>query len=329
MKKSMLLSTIAMIVVVVVALSTATFAWFSASSQTAIEGTMTIQAGREFLLNVSDKQASPHWTSATSTINIAENMGTSDAGISPVSPTHKLAEAYDASTPAPYYTSPTSMDQVPTANEAGKWYTVKGQSKSYDALANVTEGFAVTSFQVGVGDGAAQTVYLQTTIKTSDSADRLQALKGVRVVYQVTSFDATGAATGTAWYGTSYTYGGDGLLETNGTVVTGTTYKTTATGAGTPVALTDITTNSAYGALSTATTLAAGKKTYATADIFRCSELTNEGLYRFMQTPLTFVAAEFKTITVYVWVDGHDVDDQSAKKDISVMVGFSKTDAAA
>ncbi len=336
MKKSMLLTTIAMIVVVVIALSTATFAWFSASSQTAVEGTMTIQAGREFMLNVVDATTPTQWTSATGKIDIANDMGTAENGISPVSPTHSLSAAYgNPSSSGSYYSDPATMDKVPTKNEAGLWYTVKGQSGAYDALANVNTGFAVTSFQVGIGDGKAQTVYLQTTIKTSDSADRLQALKGVRVVYQVTSFDTTGNRTGTAWYGTKYTWGGAGLLQANGTIVTGDTYKTTATGAGSEAAekdtLTAIISNGAYGTFLPEPTLAAGKSKYATADIFRCSEEanSNKGLYRFMQTPLTFEAAEFKTITVYVWVDGHAVDDQSAKKDISVMVGFSKTSAAA
>ena len=50
MKKSTLITTIAMIVVVVVALSTATYAWFSSGSTTTVEGAMTTEAKKGWIL---------------------------------------------------------------------------------------------------------------------------------------------------------------------------------------------------------------------------------------------------------------------------------------
>lgn len=50
MKKSTLITTIAMIVVVVVALSTATYAWFSAGTDTTVSGTMSTAAQQGWLI---------------------------------------------------------------------------------------------------------------------------------------------------------------------------------------------------------------------------------------------------------------------------------------
>lgn len=314
MKKSMLLSTIAMIVVVVVALSTATFAWFSAQGQNAITGTMTVQASKDFVINVVDNTA---WAPAGDTIDIANGLG---GGISPVSPSFALDEADK------YVAPGETADKVPTMG-TNKWYTTTGTANKYATLSQATQGFAITSFQIKVGDGTVQNaVKMKTQIKVDNNAANLAALKGVRVVFQVTDYDDTGAKGTTNWYGTTYKYGGTGLVDSNGEIVTDQTWKT-ATGAGTEKEYKGITNTAAatYTALNvsgnTFTSIAAADK-----DVFIVSGSTDstDGMYRTMEETISFAANATKTVTVYVWLDGHAVDDAAGGKTVSIQVSFTK-----
>ncbi|MGN0765848.1 MAG: hypothetical protein ACI4MO_05165 [Christensenellales bacterium] len=317
MKKSMLLSTIAMIVVVVVALSTATFAWFSAQGQNAITGTMTVQASKDFVINVVDNSA---WAPAGDTIDIANGLG---GGISPVSPSFALDAANKYAAPG------ATADVVPTMG-TNKWYTTTGTANKYATLSQATQGFAITSFQIKVGDGTVQNaVKMKTQIKVDNNAANLAALKGVRVVFQVTDYDDTGAKVGdSTWYGTTYKYGGTGLVDENGEIVTDQTWKT-ASGAGTEKEYTGITNAAAatYTALNvpgnTFTSIAAADK-----DVFIVSGSAEsgkeDGMYRTMEETISFAANATKTVTVYVWLDGHAVDDAAGGKTVSIQVSFTK-----
>lgn len=327
MKKSMLLSTIAMIVVVVVALSTATFAWFSAQGQNAITGTMTVQAAKDFVINEVSGDA---WAPADQTIDIAANL---KGGISPVSPSFAL----DAT--GKYAQPGATADKVPTLQEANNiWYTATGKSGNYATLSNTTDGFAITSFQIKVGDGTQQdNVKLKTQIKVDNNAANLMALKGVRVVFQVTDYDDTGAKGDTNWYGTAYKYGGEGLVDSStGLKVSGTGWQG-ATGNGTEkkdVNLKGITNTAA----ATYTALNVPGNTFtsianATKDVFIVSGSADsgktDGIYRTVEQEISFAANATKTVTVYVWLDGHAVDDAAGGKTVSIEVSFAKAQPAA
>ncbi len=329
MKKSMLLTTIAMIVVVVIALSTATFAWFSAAGQSAVEGTMTVQAGKEFTIKVSDGQTNPQWVDAGDTVNIAEGLN----GIAPISPTIKIND-----TTTKYSTAVTNTDTVPKVDKAsgGKWYTVLGGAGKYDNLKDATEQtpktYAYTALQVNKNTAESNKAYLQLAISVPDNAGNLQALQGARVLMAITSFDMTnGNEKGTTWFGTQYTYGGTGLVDDQGGVVTNESYKT-ATGTGTSAdGLVQLKVAGTYGTLVAAVAdYATGAKDYETKDIFK-SEKDKKGnnnptIFRVLQHELTFEdITEPKTIQIWVWMDGHVVNDASSQKQISINVDFSET----
>ena len=79
MKKSMIISTIAMIVVVVVALSTATYAWFTSSAITKATVTMTVQSTGDFAIAkgaTSDSAASRSYTftQAATAVTLSDDM---------------------------------------------------------------------------------------------------------------------------------------------------------------------------------------------------------------------------------------------------------------
>ena len=331
MKKSMLLTTIAMIVVVVIALSTATFAWFSAAGQSAVEGTMTVQAGKEFTIKVSDGQTNPQWVDAGDTVNIAEGL----KGIAPISPTIQINN--EAKT---YSTEVTSTSTVPkvVTQDGGEWYSVLGTSGGYKELTNVTaqttKTYAYTALQVNRNDGG-QEAYLQVAISVPDAAGNLQALQGARVLMAITSFDmTTGNKSKTEWFGTQYTYGGNGFLTADNKLIDPATSENwkTATGEGTPATgLTPLVKNGTYATLGGAVTdFATGAKNYKKADIFKSNkDFTGNDtatMFRFLEQKLDFSdPTEPKTIQIWVWMDGHKVDDASSKKNISINVSFAKT----
>lgn len=333
MKKSMLLTTIAMIVVVVIALSTATFAWFTAAGQSAVEGTLTVQAGAEFTLKVSDGQVAPQWVDAGGTINIADGL----TGIAPISPTVQINGDNTK-----YSSIVSDTNTVPTQDkENGHWYSVKGSAGGYSGLEDVTsqatKTYAYTAMQVTRNDGQLD-AHVRINISVPDGAANVQALQGARVLMAITSFDmSSGAATTTEWFGTQYTYGGEGLVTPEGGVVAlePDTWKT-ASGKGTDATgLTSLTKGGTFNTLGEpVSTYAEGIKNWNVADVFRCAQNAKgeamPSIHRFLEKKITFSdSIEPKTIQVWVWMDGHKVTDASSQKNVSVTISFAKDAATA
>lgn len=326
MKKSMLLTTIAMIVVVVIALSTATFAWFSSQTDTAIEGQMVIEAGADFLF---EESKGSDWT-PTSKIDIAANMGTADTGILPVSPVRALDKTTNT-TQFDYVAPGANADAHPTDNQ-GVWYEVKGQKGSWSALKVAKGGFAITKFRVKKANGAGP-AKLNFKIKADDNANGLIALKSVKVVLQVTTYAEGGQSVeGTKYYGTQYNYGGEGLVDTSTSIGADLstdkvqasgyenaegTYQTANTAPNDtlkPLGVVPL-----YSALQATTSFEDAIK--QRVEYSSMTEASVKKVARTFQEEITF-NAEWVQVVAFVWLDGHTAMDDASGKTIDIVVGF-------
>ena len=308
MKKSMLLSTIAMIVVVVVALSTATFAWFSASQSATISGTTTITASKEFTVRTWQGSA---WAD-TDTIQLNANQ------VTPLAP---------IGTGLGMVTKGDNVDVNAKTSPDLKWFTTDkyfaaGSTKAYttDALADQGKDGGsmanVSSFQMApVGaDGATAVFDIKFEIN-GQTADDLKALNAMNVVLEITSYNNNEAAT---YIGTTYGIGNDGVTtataDSNGVDATATVEA--AGKVGTKVTLTNdaITTLTDSGWSATAIAIGASGY-YKNSTTSLQKQITGEK---------ALAAGEYLLVNVYVWLDGYEAIDAVMAKAVTVSIGISK-----
>ena len=156
-KKSMFITTILMVAVLIVAVSTATFAWYTASG-TGSAGSASLVAAES-----SDANIAVGWTKASKTTDITFN--TIDAKFAPMAPKAALVadEAYAAST---FYTQ--TLAQSNTFNGDGTPATPWNVVNS-DADAGVTDGFYV----INHNQNAGATVKMSLTFTADDNSDLL------------------------------------------------------------------------------------------------------------------------------------------------------------
>ena len=314
MKKSMLLSTIAMIVVVVVALSTATFAWFTSQSSSTIEGTMTIQTGRDILVSV--------WNNTSSTWDLTDNIALDQTNVAPFAPKATVGT----------YVSHGPTTAVTFAyNNDTNWFTVtKNPGVAYS-------GFASYDLDAADADPNLTTTDLKVVAKTFQiakasiqddkdikisidlstpglSQNDLDAMRATKVVLVVTSYDAAGAKGATTLYGTQYNYDG------NTTELTDATGEALKNADNTTVIAGKLDTTATLTADGTAVVTTLGTSSGENAE-WKATSGDPTGLFKNITNNITYTSGYTYEITAFIWLDGFAAVDTMAAKQVSVNIG--------
>ena len=315
MKKSMLLSTIAMIVVVVVALSTATFAWFSSQASATISGTATISATKQFTVRT---WSTDKWVDQDAIVLTTEQV----TALAPINGLD-LVTIGGIDAEAPF------KDEV-------RWYTVDNKyvwdnSKGYKTASLATAGTGsksaatVTSFQVAplgvAADKTATAIFnIDLTINGQTLAD-LDTLNAMNVVLEIYSYkDGTTAHTTKQYIGTSYKHAAGAVTAGNdGAAVSVTPSKDTEAKNGTPVNLTADAKTSVTAI--TATTVEDSGAAVGTAGYWK-GDTTS--LNKRVTGTYTFAGDEFILVTAYIWLDGYDATNNMMAKAVTINIGISK-----
>ncbi|MDD7350868.1 MAG: hypothetical protein PUG90_01605 [Clostridia bacterium] len=318
MKKSMLLSTIAMIVVVVVALSTATFAWFSSTQSATISGTTTITATKEFTVRTWQTNA---WADTdtiqlnATTVTALAPMGT---GLGMVTEGDTVDDNVNISPALAWFTT-------------DKSYTTgaKSKSKAYTTAALANKGIDggsmanVSSFQLAPVAAAGATAAFDIKLDIAGvTADDLKTLNAINVVLEISSYDNTNAA---EYYGTTYKVGDNGVeagSPTDGVAEVTTIGEAAKKGtAGAPAtnlkadAVTSLTGGTITAITDPATQIVARQDGYYKTD---------SNLYKVITASRALGAGEYVLVNVYVWLDGYDAVDAMMAKAVNVSIAISK-----
>ncbi len=161
-KKSLFITTIAMVVLMVVALSTATFAWYT-SSTTATATSAALQAAQS-----SDANIAVGWTNDATTTTIVFNDAAQE--VAPMVPNAALAEDAASIT---FQSAPIDFESKFGAVTAGTPWTVKNAVVGEDGQPGYIAADSKTSFFVVNNNvNAAATVKMTATF-TGDNKDGL------------------------------------------------------------------------------------------------------------------------------------------------------------
>lgn len=282
MKKSMLLSTIAMIVVVVVALSTATFAWFSSFESVTTEATLTINAGSAGI-EVREAGASAQWTNTLAPLTAS--------ALSPVAPKTDItaiAAPSSASYTAAVYTPADFFSATKKKNDSG---VLKFISNG-DATANTN--YIFVEFQVRNASTESQNIALTATVVPSNESATDQdkyAVNNTKIV--MTYAKGISSAAGTL-VGSTFKYQ---MTEETDDLSMNKEFDTTATGK----ASTNLGADNGF-------TLSTDTKAEATVTL----------------TAANNTSAEWYTIGVYIWIDGHTADNYAAGASLKATISVTK-----
>lgn len=192
MKKSMFITTIMMVVLLVVALSTATFAWYTAQSNVTVTDTLVTSASSSSASLVIDTQAATSVEAAQSSVDLTVTGSANNVPLiyySAAAP--EAGVAYNTFRDSFYTMNVTNggalVDSVTSTTSAGTITTVKGSAENaatqnYFVLTNIG-GNVVTSLKTTVTIDAVN--YVETTVAT-----------GASVAGLYTTNDGTGTALG-------------------------------------------------------------------------------------------------------------------------------------
>lgn len=208
-KKSLFITTIAMVVLMVVALSTATFAWYTASGTTKAENAVLKTA------TSSDANIAISWANTESqatSITFADNSGT--VKLAPMAPTALITTA---TTPTSIKFSTQTLDNEGKFNGAGEdaspWRTTENDTAA-------RQDFYVINNNLNAGTTVSMKLVFPTLTVEADIAEQTQMKNGLKIVVFVN--DAAYAIFGA---GGSYKYGaitkgaaGDSLTAADGTL---------------------------------------------------------------------------------------------------------------
>jgi len=150
MKKSMVVTTVLMVLLLIVALSTATFAWYTAQSQVSVTDTLVSSANSTSASLAIDRTNSISSTNSKVTITVSENLTPMVPKIEPK--VYKAAAGSDPEVPATTYTAFTadgnfttqSVDNDAKFNGIGQ----KATPATIETVANTTDSQSATSFYV-------------------------------------------------------------------------------------------------------------------------------------------------------------------------------------
>lgn len=307
MKKSMLLTTIAMIVVVVVALSTATFAWFSSFIEVTATATLTVEAGsagielRENTTRINDDPttADPAIESKAGAWSEWTNVATpiTAQAITAVAPTVDIA--------LPTYAEGADSASLPNNDSTVFYSAIKKNDSGMKVVVNdgvvaaANTAYLYQELQIRTTSTTAQNVTATITITAKDKnkeADQLAVQNAKVVMVGVRGQSKT--PTTTYKKGTTFNWG----LKTAG----GDTWDAPMT-----VPLAD-----AEGQESTLLAANAG----VTSDFATNYTLSVTDSF----TGMTSASADWITVRIYVWIDGHNADNSVKGGAFDVSIKFTK-----
>ncbi|MDY4592111.1 MAG: hypothetical protein SO434_01725 [Eubacteriales bacterium] len=303
MKKSMLLSTIAMIVVVVVALSTATFAWFSSFESVTASASLTVSAGTAGLeLRENTTRVVTDYNDATSETPSdgawGDWTGTVSAEMQNVTLTAPVTDIA-----VPVYAASAQSNAVPTT-ESTLFYeaTRAGTKVTVNQLATANATYMYREIQVRSTSSAAKNVIATVTVKVpeSDSSEQSKlAVDNAKIVLVAVKGQAT-TADGAVIKGTQHNVGLDSTLNDASEWKAGLLKPTY-----------EVTTN--YGGR------AAALNSSLTADTITTSGTTKT--FTNTWNSITNASADYITVRIYMWLDGHGADNavKGGKVDVSVV----------
>lgn len=303
MKKSMLLSTIAMIVVVVVALSTATFAWFSSFESVTASASLTVSAGDAGLeLRENTTRVVTDYNDATSESPIdgawGDWTGIIDATMDNVTLTAPVTDIA-----VPVYAESAQSNAVPTT-ESTLFYeaTREGTKVTVNKLATANATYMYREIQVRSTSNTPKNVIATVTVKVpnDDTSEQSKlAVDNAKVVLVAVKGQAK-TADGAVIKGTQHNVGLDSTLN-----------DTSEWKAGLLKPSYVVTTN--YGGRE------AALNSSLTADTITTSGTTKT--FTNTWNSITNASTDYITVRIYMWLDGHGADNavKGGKVDVSVV----------
>ena len=326
MKKSTLITTIAMIVVVVVALSTATYAWFTANTYATASANMTTQASGD-------------WQMLEGTVTLTDLAEPAAVGAA------SLAFDGDAKTSitytntlngdvwAPYSTigatiasngASTTIANMPsfancTVETAGnvvqkKYDYATAGTAAVDNATHATGGFIKPlALRVTNVSGQAKTLQMNITINAGSSGTNKTMYAGAAVrfyIYEISS----AASDNTATYTSGYMKTGDMSAATLGTTTaaTNSAAATAAESNNTGVTLMN------YGAGNIASNY-----TEAPAKNDALGYAQGDKIHTYTFDMQNYAVDGYANIIIYCWIDGYVADASAGNADFNIVFAFT------
>ena len=309
MKKSMLLSTIAMIVVVVVALSTATFAWFSSFESVTASASLTVSAGDAGLeLRENTTRVVTDYNDATSETPSdgawGDWTGIIDATMDNVTLTAPVTDIA-----VPVYAVSAQSNAVPTT-ESTLFYeaTREGTKVTVNKLATANATYMYREIQVRSTSSAAKKVIATVTVKvpTEDTSEQSKlAVDNAKVVLVAVKGQAT-TADGAVIKGTQHNVGLDSTLNDANEWKAGLLKPSY------------VVTNNFGGR-------AAALNASLTEDTITTSGATKT--FTNTWNSITNASTDYITVRIYMWLDGHGADNEVKGGKVDVSVVFTTENA--
>ncbi|MBE5763921.1 MAG: hypothetical protein E7338_06875 [Clostridiales bacterium] len=309
MKKSTLITTIAMIVVVVVALSTATYAWFSSGSATTVTGQMTTDARNGWIIyggtattNSESGATTITYTSTAPVLHLMNELYSPVAAISPTLTADGLSATY---TQTKFYKATQVGIGMLTTAEASLPAYVHQEVAAGPDVDNLNYMRIINNTETQtVSDNLQLTIYIYVTDSTVSTA----LIAGKRF--------STFIVTDAGHYNTRYYRGGvEGTLATRAGLEDATDDVTYST-AGNPAV--NVTADSA---LATAGYTLVGQEAVTLPD---STELTSGAAYYTITINLGSVnKAASRSIAFYSWFDGWALDNTAAGGAVNILYSFA------
>lgn len=323
MKKSLVITTIATVLVIVVALTTATFAWFSSSNQTTATSNFAAQTtnavftfypyqSNQSQYDFGNGQTTLDFTTATDTTDAAGKFGIfTTTEMKAFVPTALI----DASTPATMTGNWSGLPGAPfyTANSNGN-----DLNNAYLAVNSPSDNFAnggspnVARFLLYNGKAEQKKVDIEVVVTAQGKAQDIGVADGLRFLMIGVPYNGN---SGTAFViGTEYVY--DGVPDS-------TTIKNDTSSSFTPETYTPANTAS-YGTFDA--TGYVGLQTSKSVGV----NTSGSNTYTFTNADSGIVIDTQKAyeIYLYVWLDGSVITDGSAGGAVSFAINFTDPEAS-
>jgi len=327
MKKSTLITTIAMIVVVVVALSTATYAWFSSTSTAIANTSFTTEASGDWTImkGTVANNALAFEGAAADTITL--DATAISAGL--WCPTATIAAAIadsDAST-----TLSDKAGFVQAQKNGNDYKITKLQTAAYDSTVPDTTNGLVAPFALRLVNvsGATKTLQLNITVNAGSQGTNNSMYAAAAVRFYVYEVKNTDNGTGTAYtsgYNITNTAGVDALTAIGSNITKGTAVEKssnlkalTSYNDETPVYTNVTIANYNVGDISTQFNTAPNP---AGADLQAIGIAAGDKYITYSFDLGVYNANDFSNIIIYTWIDGWVANASAARASFNVNYGF-------
>ncbi len=335
MKKSTLITTIAMIVVVVVALSTATYAWFSSSATAVASTNFTTNASGDWSMMVGSITENALSFNGTAVDSATLARTPIQAGL--WAPTAVINTTI-ANTNAD--TTLANKAAFVSAEKTGSDYQIKKlQTANYNSglsPATPAEGYGlVAPFALRVMNvsGQEKTLQLNITVnaKQTGTTNSMYAAAAVKFyVYEITNATTTNTATYTLGYtpiASAETATVNGYTSIQGTITAGTIVPMTTGLAGTKL-VENVPTSQAVVPADYNVANIASQFTQAASANENLGIAQNDYVRTYTFDMQTYSVGGFSNIIIYAWIDGWVANGSAASADFDVNFGFTSVPTA-